>query len=214
MSLNISKLEAGRQEGKNQADDRRLAILDAAEQLFLDRGLENIGMSDIAAAAGISRVSLYRYFPDRDPIVFEVAARMLRKIAETAGDLESSSTPIPIRDFMLAMIDRFYELRDAYRFIGMFNHLYGDHYPNEILADWFREQAFSTVPYRSELRREDLRGERAQIAVIFNTIMSFLEKMAGRGDLMASEQGVPVVQQLSIFRGIIEAYLDHLHFHV
>lgn len=214
MSITKSKLEADRQDGKNQADDRRVGILDAAEGLFLEKGLENINMSDIAAAAGISRVSLYRYFPDRDPIAFEIAARMLKKIAHTAGNLEASGQRITESEFMLAMIDHFDELRSAYRYVGMFNHLYGDHYPNETLANWFKEQVFSVIPSRSELQREELKGERTQIAVILNTIMSFLEKMASRGDLMASEQGVPVTEQLKVFKEIIQVYLDHIQLQV
>lgn len=40
-------------------------ILDAAGGLFAARGVDVVGMSDIATAAGCSRATLYRYFPDR-----------------------------------------------------------------------------------------------------------------------------------------------------
>ena len=213
MTKKISKLEAGRRQGRNQVSDRRITILDAAEKLFLENGLENVGMSDIAEAAGITRVSLYRYFPDRDPIVFEIAARMINRLAFAAGSQEPGR-PVTEREFMLAMIDQFDNLRIVYRYMGMFNHLYGDHYPNETLADWFREQVFSIIPSRDELKRDEFKDERAQVAVLFNTIMSFLEKMAGRGELMEREQGVPVAEQLKIFRKVILVYLDHIHLKV
>jgi AcrR family transcriptional regulator len=213
MTKKISKLEAGRRQGRNQVSDRRITILDAAQKLFLENGLENVGMSDIAEAAGITRVSLYRYFPDRDPIVFEIAARMINRLALAAGSQESGR-PVTEREFMLAMIDQFDNLRIVYRYLGMFDHLYGDHYPNETLADWFREQVFSVIPSRDELKREEFKEERAQVAVLFNTIMSFLEKMAGRGELMEREQGVSVAEQLKIFRKVILVYLDHIHLKV
>jgi len=210
----ISLYKQNRINGIHQVDEQRDAILDAGESLFLRKGLENTTMGDIADETGIHRATLYRYYPDRDPIAFEIAVRMLKKISVTAGYLESSNQPIPEREFMLAMIDHFDELRDAYRYLGMFNHLYGDRYPNETLADWFKEQAFSVIPSRSELQRDELKGERDQIVVLLNTIMSFLEKMAGRGDLMASEQGVSVIEQLKIFKDMIEVYLDHIHLQI
>ncbi len=210
----ISTYERNRINGVHQVDEQRNAILNAAETLFLREGLENTTMGDIAKETGIHRATVYRYFPDRDPIAFEIAARMLKKISLTAGYLESSSEPIRLREFLLAMIDHFDELRDAYRYLGMFNHLYGDHYPNETLANWFKEQAFSVVPSRRELQRAELKGERDQVIVIINTIMSFLEKMAGRGDLMASEQGVPIAEQLKIFREMIQLYIDRVQLHV
>lgn len=212
--MSISKLEADRQAGRNQVNKRRVKILNTAEKLFLEKGLENVTLSEIAAEAGITRVSLYRYFSDRDPIAFEIAARMLKKISLTAGHPETSAKHHSERDLMLAMIDHFNELRDAYRYIGMFNHLYGDHYPNQTLADWYKEEVYSFVPSRNELKRPELKEERAQVIVLLNAIASFMEMMASRGDLMAAEQSLPVKEQIRIFRTIIQEYLDHIHLSV
>jgi AcrR family transcriptional regulator len=43
-------------------------ILDAAASLFAQRGVEAVGMNDIARAAGCSRATLYRYYPSRDAL--------------------------------------------------------------------------------------------------------------------------------------------------
>ncbi|GAA1507564.1 TetR/AcrR family transcriptional regulator [Nocardioides humi] len=40
-------------------------ILDAAGALFAEQGVDAVAMGEIAAAAGCSRATLYRYFPDR-----------------------------------------------------------------------------------------------------------------------------------------------------
>ncbi|MEZ5136913.1 MAG: helix-turn-helix domain-containing protein [Acidimicrobiales bacterium] len=45
------------------------AILDAAADLFAERGVVGTEMADIAEAVGIARSSLYRYFPDKDHIL-------------------------------------------------------------------------------------------------------------------------------------------------
>ena len=54
--------------------------MNAAEKLFLEKGLEKAKMIDIAAKAGITKISLYRYFPHRDEIALEIHARMMNKI--------------------------------------------------------------------------------------------------------------------------------------
>ena len=43
-------------------------ILDAAGVLFAERGVEPVGMNEIAGAAGCSRATLYRYYPSREAL--------------------------------------------------------------------------------------------------------------------------------------------------
>jgi AcrR family transcriptional regulator len=53
------------------ADRNELAaerILDAAAELFVERGVDMVGMGDIAKAAGCSRATLYRYFENREAL--------------------------------------------------------------------------------------------------------------------------------------------------
>ena len=207
MDGTISKLEASRRKGKNQADEQRTNILDTAEKLFLDKGLENTNMTDIAAEAGISRVSLYRYFPDLHPIAFETAVRMMRRIFEAFSVAEQGSDFELFRVAMITSIEQFYELRDAHRFMGMFDHLYGAGYPTEELSAWYKEQLGLSkleVQYgSSEIAPE-------QIVMIGNCVLSFLQKLAARGDLMAEEQEVSLDKQLGLFKEMVNVYFDHL----
>lgn len=57
------------------------AILEAAAQLLARRG-EATSMSDVAAAAGVGRATVYRYFPSREALLDELAQLALT----TAGD--------------------------------------------------------------------------------------------------------------------------------
>jgi AcrR family transcriptional regulator len=212
MRRKISKLEASRRKGENQTDDQRANILDAAEKLFLEKGLENTNMTDIAAEAGINRVSLYRYFPDRHPIAFEIAVRMMKQIAESVNPGIGNSNLELYRKSMITAINQFYQLRDAYRFLGMFDHLYGASYPNEQLAVWYREQLLALAPGLGIVDIQDETSDIAaeQMAMIGNCVMSSLQKTAVRGDLMAEEQGVSLDAQLGLFREMINVYFDHL----
>ena len=79
-----------RDERVELASDR---ILDAAGALFAERGVHSIGMSEVAAAAGCSRATLYRYFDGRDALraafvhreTRRIGARVLDEVADTTG---------------------------------------------------------------------------------------------------------------------------------
>lgn len=207
----LSRLGESRQGGIHQVASRRDSILNAAEKLFLRDGLEKITMIDIAREAGITKVTLYRYFPGRDPIAFEIAIRMLKRIAASFDPPGQDLSPEWLKQFALAMIENFYSLRDAYRYIGMFDHLYGSQYPNETLAAWYKEQMLSFKwGGRSFTETHPDPRQRSLIIVILNTVMSFLEKMAARGELMGAEQEVPLDVQLRVFKEIIGGYIDRL----
>ncbi|GAA4373161.1 helix-turn-helix domain-containing protein [Nocardioides caricicola] len=55
-------------------------ILDAAAALFAERGVNAVGMGEVAAAAGCSRATLYRYFPDRHALHVAFVQREARRI--------------------------------------------------------------------------------------------------------------------------------------
>src|SRR3954451_582951 len=50
---------------ERQAEQVRVAVLDAVVAQLEERSVDDIAMADVAAEAGISLRTLYRYFPDR-----------------------------------------------------------------------------------------------------------------------------------------------------
>jgi AcrR family transcriptional regulator len=62
-------------------------ILDAAEKLYAEHGLEGIGMDAVARAAGCSRATLYRYFENRRALQLAFANREALRIVETVGNV-------------------------------------------------------------------------------------------------------------------------------
>lgn len=65
-------------------------LLDAAAGLFAEHGVNAVGMGQVARAAGCSRATLYRYFPDRHELhvafVHREARRIGRLVAADIGD--------------------------------------------------------------------------------------------------------------------------------
>lgn len=63
-----------------RADDRRAQILDVAKQVFAARGYHDANVSDICAAAGIGRGTLYQYFENKRDVLLEVVRGMCARI--------------------------------------------------------------------------------------------------------------------------------------
>lgn len=69
-------------------------ILDAAAGLFARDGVGSVGMAEVAAAAGCSRATLYRYFPNRDALRMAFVQREARRLGvEIAAATARRSDP-------------------------------------------------------------------------------------------------------------------------
>ncbi len=55
--------------------DTRTAILDAADRLYYERGIQQVGIDELRAASGVSLKRLYSEFPGKDAIVLAVLER-------------------------------------------------------------------------------------------------------------------------------------------
>src|SRR5215218_5281086 len=87
------------------------AILEAAAAVFAERG-EQASMADVAAAAGMARATVYRYFPNREAL-FEALGRVAVEEAGErlqAGRLEEVPVPEAVERAVRALVsvgDRF-----------------------------------------------------------------------------------------------------------
>ncbi|RMI30064.1 TetR/AcrR family transcriptional regulator [Nocardia stercoris] len=69
-----------RQPKQDRATESRRRLLDAATQLFAERGISGTSTNRIAAAAGMSIGTLYRYFADREEIVSVLRNKVIGEI--------------------------------------------------------------------------------------------------------------------------------------
>lgn len=91
----------------------RRDIVRVATELFREQGYDDTPMTEIAAAAGVSRRTLYRYFPTKEDIVFESPREWLEifeSVVATRGEGE------PTRDLigraLLAVAEHLASQRD------------------------------------------------------------------------------------------------------
>lgn len=75
---------------KEKAAENRAALLQAASRLFRQRGIDGVGVADIAKEAGLTHGALYAHFPSKDALAAEAFshgfAGNLADIREWAGE--------------------------------------------------------------------------------------------------------------------------------
>ena len=67
---------------QRRSRERVQRILDAAAELFDQKGIDAVNPGDIANHAGITRTSLYRYFPNKTSVIHALALSHLEKLRE------------------------------------------------------------------------------------------------------------------------------------
>lgn len=80
MPARRSTQPAGRREANKAAT--RAAILDAARQLFVDQGFERTSIREIAAAAGVTERTFYRYFEGKEGLLLEEVVRWMERLGD------------------------------------------------------------------------------------------------------------------------------------
>jgi TetR/AcrR family transcriptional repressor of mexJK operon len=81
---------------------RKLAqVLEGARTVFMADGFEGANVDDIARVAGVSKATLYSYFPDKRMLFVEVAsAECVRQAEDAINKIDQSAPP---RDVLLAV---------------------------------------------------------------------------------------------------------------
>ena len=61
---------------------RREQILQAAAQLFAERGAQAVGVDDVGAAVGVTGPAIYRHFASKDAMLAEMLLRISERLLE------------------------------------------------------------------------------------------------------------------------------------
>src|ERR1043165_83245 len=70
---------------KDLAGDVQARILDAAQQLFLEKGFRSASIDEIAELAPASKPTIYAHFPGKEALFAAVVARLTNGLANFDG---------------------------------------------------------------------------------------------------------------------------------
>ena len=89
---------------KDQAEQTRHALLDAAEKIFYARGVSRTSMEQIATAAGVTRGAVYWHFKDKLELCAAMADRVFLPHEDMLKQLVAQSSETPLRDLRQACV--------------------------------------------------------------------------------------------------------------
>jgi AcrR family transcriptional regulator len=68
-------------------EERRIAIVDKAADLFAIRGFKAASVADLAAACNTSKSLIYHYFPSKEDILYEVMSSHIDQLVEDTNEV-------------------------------------------------------------------------------------------------------------------------------
>ncbi|MEV4106256.1 TetR/AcrR family transcriptional regulator [Nonomuraea sp. NPDC049695] len=90
----------GRRERKKA--QTRQALADAALRLFLERGYDNVGVKDVADAADVAVTTLFKHFPSKEALFFDLDADHEAALVAAVRDrAPGRSIPAALREHIL-----------------------------------------------------------------------------------------------------------------
>jgi AcrR family transcriptional regulator len=124
---------------------RRQAIVRAARDSFVERGVDGASLRDIAARAGITHAGLLHHFASKDELVVEVLRRRHEEEAERA---RAQGPDVPVQAFLVGLLG---EHRSAPELIRLWAELTASaSRPGHPAQDYFAERYASTRAYFAE----------------------------------------------------------------
>jgi AcrR family transcriptional regulator len=89
---------------ERKKQETRRHILDVAVDLFQDQGFDRTSVDEIAARADVSRGTCFNYFPTKESILREIAARELEQLQQLAQDDRTDSPVARIHQVMHRLV--------------------------------------------------------------------------------------------------------------
>ncbi|MGV8941800.1 MAG: TetR/AcrR family transcriptional regulator [Lysobacter sp.] len=94
--------------GRPKDPAKRAAILDAARTMFIQHGYEGVSMDQIAAQAGVSKLTVYSHFGDKENLFSSAVASYCEQ--QLPHSLFAGSADTPLRERLLTIARAFHAL--------------------------------------------------------------------------------------------------------
>lgn len=84
----------GRRTARVSGEERERAILETAETLLAERGLDGFSVDDLARGAGLSRPTFYFYFASKEAVVLTLLDRVIDEANRAPLPLDFEADPV------------------------------------------------------------------------------------------------------------------------
>ncbi|MEL7098917.1 MAG: TetR/AcrR family transcriptional regulator [Pseudomonadota bacterium] len=152
-----------REAHQKRGHQRRQSLLDAAEALIVETGLEGFAMAEVAKRAGAAHGSLYQFFPSRAALLKGLHLRHMDRLQEavakgrqTLVGLKKSPGPQAFLDAYLEPLKLFLSQNPSYRLLRLGMPVAGTDaeadLDNDVIAE-LTDMLSSLIPHSSENER-------------------------------------------------------------
>jgi AcrR family transcriptional regulator len=124
-------------------ETRRAQLIEAAEALFVEEGLESVTISQITTRAGLAKGTFYLYFDSREALLQALRIRVIEAALQSLAGLTSPESadewPAFVDRLVARVVDFFAEYREIHELLSSEPH---EHQPGEgprfaALVEWF-----------------------------------------------------------------------------
>lgn len=128
---------------EKRTQEKRAAIIKAAQALFAENGVRLVSVTDIAERAGVSRVTLFKYFGDKEGLAREAMASWIKAlIGEYRGVVAADK---PFSEKLLALLSLRTTRRNKIGEQFISATAWDDPELQRLIADMARESAFAII---------------------------------------------------------------------
>jgi len=199
-------------------ENQREWILEVAEDLFIQKGIEQITIGDIATASRLTRATIYKYFSNKE----EMAQEIFKTVTKDWRDRNAQEVwtfqgngyerlEIFLSNFFASL---FQNPREA-GFIAELNYLYAKHWSSEMFVETMlvnlrEDRQFVLDSIQRGIEDGSLRADidpELMLASFFNFLSGMISRFGEMGNKVEAEFGI---SSQNIFSQINRIFLDGL----
>ncbi len=198
--------------------EKRELIIAKARDIFLDKGLFNTVMDDIAVEAGLTRRTLYRYFETKEDLAYETAILLLSEWNEFHREVFiklSGSGINQLQHFLNELIDYMVQRVNIMKYLGEFDFYFKDdkaEKPSSESILKFESIILVSDGILTELLERGIKDGsvkpdvdvKLMMNTISNVLWSFGQRIAIRGEMIEKESGISGV---SLINNQVDIYM-------
>jgi AcrR family transcriptional regulator len=203
-ALNVTRCDIWRSNMSEKKANTKERILQESCALLIEKGLYETSMEEIAEVSGCTRRTLYRYFPSKDELIFEVVILILMEWNDVQQEIFNSLSGLGmdrVEVFLMSLVAYMEEKLDTMRFLGAFDFYFQDRSKLQCSEDVkVRLNAVSHSSYQYLLQLVELGIEDGSlfyageldvlVSTISQVLWSFGQRIALRGGQIEQEDHV------------------------
>jgi AcrR family transcriptional regulator len=202
----------------NHRENQKEWILEVSEDLFIQKGIEQVTIGDIAKASRLTRATIYKYFANKEQIAQEIF-KIITKGWRDRNELEvwgfQGTGYERLENFIISFFSYLFQNPREAGFVAELNYLYAKEWSAEMFAESMlgnlredRQFVLESIQHGTNdgSLRKDMDPE-LMLATFFNFISGMISRLGEMGDKVEKEFGMSTQ---TIFTQIYRIFLDGL----